>query len=81
MWGVCVSLATFLTGCFTGIESTKKIELSRGDMKMTAPSPEKLYLDSILAAPLGQWDIGNASSPPTTVLPSCSCRARCRMIR
>lgn len=58
MWGVCVSLATFLTGCFTGIESTKKIELSRGDMKMTAPSPEKLYLDSILAAPLGQWDIG-----------------------
>lgn len=47
-----------LGGCFTGIESTKKIKLSRDDRKQTAPTPEDSYLDAVAGTPHSQWPKG-----------------------
>lgn len=47
-----------LTSCFTGIESTKKIHLSREDKKLANPSPEERFMNQIIASPLKDWDLG-----------------------
>lgn len=48
----------FLTSCFTGIESTKKIHLSRDDKKTLTPTREERFMDQIQAQPLKFWDEG-----------------------
>lgn len=50
--------ACCLSGCFTGIEGTKKIELSREDRRSLAPSEEDLLLKDVSSAPLGEWKPG-----------------------
>lgn len=50
--------ACCLSGCFTGIESTKKIELSREDRRSLAPSDEELLLQDVSSSPLREWKLG-----------------------
>lgn len=47
-----------LTSCFTGIESTKKINLSREDRKMAQPTPEERLMEQVVAFPLKEWNTG-----------------------
>ncbi len=47
-----------LTSCFTGIESTKKITLSREERKQTAPTAEESFLSDIHGEPHTQWRAG-----------------------
>ena len=48
----------FLSSCFTGIESTKKINLTREDRKNMVPSREELYMSQIVSPPLKEWQPG-----------------------
>ena len=48
----------FLSSCFTGIESTKKINLSREDRKNMIPSKEEIFMQQVIAAPLKEWQPG-----------------------
>lgn len=44
-----------LSSCFTGIESTKKINLSRDERKKAAPTQEELFFPGIQPTPLKDW--------------------------
>ena len=54
--GVLVLL--LLTSCFTGVESTKKIELSKEDIKYIKNTPEDTFLNKIIPTPHIEWEIG-----------------------
>ena len=57
--GALLTLSSFLlVSCFTGIESTKKISLSREDRKNSSLTPEEKYMVSVAAAPLKDWNQG-----------------------
>ena len=47
-----------LSSCFTGIESTKKINLSREDRKNANPTPEERFMAQIESVPLKEWEEG-----------------------
>ncbi len=49
-----------LGSCFTGIESTKKIALSKADKKVLQPSDEELLMNAVVPEPLGNWKPGKA---------------------
>lgn len=49
---------TVMTSCNTGIESTKKIELSKEEKKSLKATPEELYMSSIKAESLKDWKQG-----------------------
>lgn len=51
-------LAFTATSCFTGVESTKKINLSREDRRLSNPTPEELFMSKIEAMPLLSWNNG-----------------------
>lgn len=51
-------LAGLLTSCFTGIESTPKVSISRHDQRAMLAARENAYLDTIKAMPLGEWESG-----------------------
>lgn len=51
-------ICCFLTSCFTGIESTKKINLSREDKKNMVPTKEEMFMSQVEAFPLKSWDEG-----------------------
>lgn len=53
---LCLSLG--FSSCFTGIENTKKINLSREDKKNSIPTPEEKFMTNIIPMPLKNWDIG-----------------------
>ena len=53
-----VAATASLTSCFTGVESTQAIKLSRSDTREIAPSAEDLYLADINGTPLGEWKEG-----------------------
>lgn len=58
---VAAALALFpvmLQSCFTGIESTGKINLSKKDLTIVAPSEEDKYLEDITPLALGKWREG-----------------------
>lgn len=59
---LCALTAVFaclcLSSCFTGIESTKKINLSREDRKKANPSPEEIFMSQISSFPLKDWEQG-----------------------
>lgn len=50
--------SSLLCSCFTGIESTKKIEMSRQDLKIAAPSEEESFMSGITGSPLSDWKEG-----------------------
>ncbi len=54
---IAATIAT--TSCFTGIEGTKKIELTRDDRKLTEPSQEELFIGEVTATPLPLWKTGH----------------------
>lgn len=54
---ISFSLSCF-TGCFTGIESTKKINLSREDKKNIKPSDEEIFYGGIPGYPVKEWKEG-----------------------
>ena len=47
-----------LTSCFTGIEGTKTIELSRSDRRLVAVTAEDTFLNPVAATPLADWKPG-----------------------
>ncbi|MDE7381878.1 MAG: hypothetical protein K2N03_07120 [Muribaculaceae bacterium] len=53
-------LGLMTSSCFTGIESTKRIEMSKVEKKISAPSPEESMLADIVPLPLGKWKVGKA---------------------
>lgn len=53
-----VALCISLVSCFTGIESTKTITLSREDKKLAAPTEEEKFFSGIESLPLGSWPEG-----------------------
>lgn len=55
---VSILFVLLLSSCFTGVEGTKKIELSRAERKAVAPTAERLFSDSIEAEPLSRWKPG-----------------------
>lgn len=54
--GVLVLL--LLSSCFTGVESTKKIELSKEDIRQIKDTPEDTFLNQIIPTPHTEWEIG-----------------------
>lgn len=46
------------SSCFTGVESTKKITLSKEDKKAIMPSEEDLFFQPVAGTPVTQWEIG-----------------------
>lgn len=51
-------MGIFFTSCFTGIESTKKINLSREDKRNLIPTKEEKYMAKVEAVPLKEWEEG-----------------------
>lgn len=51
-------LTLFSASCSTGIESTKKIRMTKEDMKLMAKSPEQKFAESIQGTPLREWTKG-----------------------
>lgn len=51
-------LCICLSSCFTGIESTKKISLSREDKKNLTPTKEENFMKQVEATPLKYWEQG-----------------------
>lgn len=47
-----------VTGCSTGIESTKTIKMSRADQKNLHPSAEQQLIDTVRPKTLNQWQPG-----------------------
>ena len=58
IWYLCIMAVFFFSSCFTGIESTKKINLSRDDKKLTAPTPEEQFMSQLKTYPLKEWQQG-----------------------
>lgn len=55
---LAILVIPFFTSCFTGIEGTKKIGLTREDRKVTALTEEEIFFSGISGSPLGEWDNG-----------------------
>lgn len=53
-------LTVTLTGCFTGVEGTRRIELSKADKKLLEPTAEETFLSDIKGIPYNQWKAGKA---------------------
>ncbi len=53
---ILLGCSAMLTGCFTGIESTKQIEVSKQERRLITPGPEELLMDQVLPLPLGKWN-------------------------
>lgn len=51
-------LMLMLAGCFTGIESTQKINITREDRKLLTLTEEDTFLNKIHGQPLAEWNIG-----------------------
>lgn len=47
-----------LSSCFTGIEGTKKISLTRTEKKSIAPTPEDKFFNPVAGESLENWEIG-----------------------
>ena len=51
-------LMLMLAGCFTGIESTQKINITREDRKLLTLTEEDTFLNKIHGQPLAEWNTG-----------------------
>lgn len=52
---VCLAMCI---GCSTGIESTKKIKMSKEDVKLMTKTQEQTFAESIVGIPLSSWEKG-----------------------
>lgn len=61
-WCALLLLSLFysitFSSCFTGIEGTKKVSLSREDRKNLEPTEEELYFKGVASQPLSDWAVG-----------------------
>lgn len=48
----------FWSSCSTGIESTKKIKMTKEDVKLMAKTPEQIFAESLRGEPLSLWEKG-----------------------
>lgn len=55
---VALIVALSMQSCFTGVEGTGKITLSKKEVAVVAPSDEDLFLSDISNAPIGDWEVG-----------------------
>ena len=51
-------MTIFFASCSTGIESTKKIRMSKEDVRMMEKSPEQKFAEAISGTPLSSWEKG-----------------------
>ncbi len=58
LWLLIAAFVPSLTSCFTGVESTKKITLSKEDKKNVLPTPEEEFFNSVTPTPLSEWAPG-----------------------
>lgn len=56
--GTIFSIMASVLSCSTGIESTKKIRISKEDMKLLTKTDEENLASSISGSPLSQWQLG-----------------------
>lgn len=60
-WILMVSLLAVggvLSSCFTGIEGTKQIRMSREERKLVEPTAEEKFLGAVEGEPVGEWSPG-----------------------
>lgn len=57
-WILFIATVPALSSCFTGIEGTKKITLSKDDKKNVLPSPEEEFFNSVTSVPIAEWEKG-----------------------
>ena len=55
---VSIGLLFIFSSCFTGIESTKKITLSREEKKIIKPTEEELFFTGFTGTPVEEWREG-----------------------
>lgn len=55
---VAVFLTVTMSSCFTGVEGTKKITLSREDRRTLNPTEEEKFFVGIQGSPLSAWKLG-----------------------
>lgn len=46
------------TSCFTGVESTRRVEMSRSDVQATLPTEEDKFVSGLSGLPLSEWRPG-----------------------
>lgn len=56
--GLIILMSLMFVSCFTGVEGTKTITLSRNDKKTLALTAEDTILECVKGFPLGQWKAG-----------------------
>lgn len=56
--GIAFSIIMLIFSCSTGIESTKKIRMSKEDMKLLTKTDEENLAASISGTPLSKWEYG-----------------------
>lgn len=49
---------SLLPGCFTGVESTKRIALNRKEIRHSEPTAEEKFIAEVKSLPLSQWKEG-----------------------
>lgn len=57
-WSIGIIPLLCLQACFTGVESTKKITLSKKEVAETGPSEEERFLSDVVNPPVKQWQPG-----------------------
>lgn len=55
---LCLIFVLSFSSCFTGIESTKKINLSREDKRRANPTMEEIFMEQLSPTPLQEWERG-----------------------
>lgn len=58
LWLVAGVMTFVLTGCFTGVEGTKKVTLSTEEQRTAMPTPEDLLLADITPVTTDKWEPG-----------------------
>ena len=56
--GIMAAAMTLCPSCSTGIESTKKIRMTKEDVRLMVKSPEQKFAESIQGTPLSEWKPG-----------------------
>ena len=55
---IACALTFFSASCSTGIESTKKIRMTKEDVRLMTKSPEQKFAETVQGAPLSTWEKG-----------------------
>lgn len=57
--GILLLISIGFHSCFTGVEGTKKITLSKKELSSVAPTEEERYLSDIFYKKVGEWKAGH----------------------